>query len=297
MLSFLPVPDSHRLDATPNVSDQGIDWCPLVPARESNLWDGWPFLVLGFCTFAGTLWGVFACGLPSSGGARIETWRLAGILAGVLAGSFLLSGYWIVRLRLALRSHRDLTKGLNQMLSSLRRRNRDLEQLSRTDSLTGVGNRLLLSETLEFEVERCDRYGDPLSMALVEIGGLRRLHVRMGRQSVDEAIRHAADRILACVEPADWIFRWADGEFVVLWLNTDTNRAEERAVKMYDALREGCIRDGQDLPVSVGATTYARHEGVDRFLARLDLAKKDLARGGVCNLSSDESELEAESSV
>jgi hypothetical protein len=47
----------------------------------------------------------------------------------------------------------------------------------------------------------------------------------------------------------------------------------------------------------VGATTYSRHEGVDRFLARLDLAKKDLARGGVCNLPSDESELDADSTI
>ena len=215
----------------------------------------------------------------------------------MLAGAFLFSGYWIARLRLALRSSRELNKGLNQMQSSLRQRNRDLEQLSRTDSLTGVGNRLLLSETLEFEVQRCNRYGDPLSIALVEIGGLRRLHVRTGRQAVDEAVCQAAERIQTCVDPTDWIFRWADGEFVVLWLNTDTNRAEERSLKVYDVLREGCIQDGQDLPVSVGATTYARHEGVDRFLARLDLAKKDLARGGVCNLPSDESELEADSTI
>jgi diguanylate cyclase (GGDEF)-like protein len=284
------VPDSHRLDAEPKPPEHGIEWCPLVPAHGTNLWDGWPFLVSGFCVLAGTIWGHVAF---SSTFASDDAWSLLGIAAG----SFLLSGYWVVRLRQALRSSRDLNKGLNQMQVSLRQRNRELEQLSRTDSLTGVGNRLLLSETLEFEVQRCDRYGDPLSIALVEIGGLRRLHVRAGRQAVDEAVRQAAERIQDCVDPSDWIFRWADGEFVVLWLNTDTVRAEARSLKVYDILREGCIRDGQDLPVSVGATTYSRHEGVDRFLARLDIAKKDLAHGGVCNLPADESELGADSVI
>lgn len=286
--------DSHRLDAEPNPSEPGIDWCPLVPARATNLWDGWPFLAAGACVLAFAVWGLFAW-VPRLDAAKVG--ELAGILLAAMAGTGLLSGYWIVRSRQALRAARDLNRGLNQMQTTLRQRNRELEQLSRTDSLTGVGNRLLLSETLEFEVERCDRYGDPLSMALVEIGGLRRLHVRAGRQAVDEAVRQAADRIQVCADPSDWIFRWADGEFVVLWLNTDSSRADARALKVYDVLREGCIQDGQDLPVSVGATTYARHEGVDRFLARLDLAKKDLARGGVCNLPSEESEMEADSSI
>lgn len=240
------------------------------------------------------LWAHLAVSSPLS---PAEGWLDGLSLAGMVAGSFLFSGYWIYRLRNALRSNRDLNKGLNQMQTALRQRNRELEQISRTDSLTGVGNRLLLSETLEFEVQRCDRYGDPLSIALVEIGGLRRLHVRAGRQAVDEAVRQAADRIQDCVDPSDWVFRWADGEFVVLWLNTDSAQAEARSLKVYDILREGCIRDGQDLPVSVGATSYSRHEGVDRFLARLDLAKKDLAHGGVCNLPSDESELEVDSAI
>lgn len=294
MLSFPTVPDSRRFDAEPKHPEQGIDWCPLLSIHGSNLWDGWPFLVSGLCVLAMSLWVHLAMSSPFT---PADVWLDRSSLAGSVAGALLLSGYWIFRLRSALRNSRELNKGLNQMQTALRQRNRELEQISRTDSLTGVGNRLLLSETLEFEVQRSDRYGDPLSIALVEIGGLRRLHVRAGRQAVDEAVRQAADRIQDCVDPSDWIFRWADGEFVVLWLNTDSVQAEARSLKVYDILREGCIRDGQDLPVSVGATSYSRHEGVDRFLARLDLAKKDLAHGGVRNLPSDESELEADSAI
>lgn len=217
----------------------------------------------------------------------IASWKLVGIFAAMVAGTLLCAGYWIFRQKTALMRSQIVAQGLREIQTALRRRTRVLEQEARTDSLTGVGNRLLLAETLEFEVNRSDLYDDPLSMAVVEIGGLRRLHVRTGRQAVDESIRQAANRIQDCVEASDWVFRWSDGEFLAIWLNTDAVRADQRSVRLHGILREGCLRDGQDLPVSVAATTYVRHEGVDRFLARLDLAKKDLARGGVCHLGAD----------
>ncbi len=288
------VPDQPRTVSGQNPADSGFDWRPPVAAQGSTYRRNGLLAWLGVGLLVFSAWRISSFGLRLSGVESIELYLA---VVGVIVGAGLIAWFWIHRLRLQLLRSRELASELREMHSRLRQRSRELEQQSRTDNLTGVGNSLLMSETLEFEVHRSDRYGDPLSMALVEIGGLRRLHVRMGRHAVDDTLRQAALRVQDCVESSDWVFRWGDGEFVVVWLNTDSLKAEERAMSMYRTLREGCIRDGQDLPVSVGSTTYARNEGIDRFLARLDLAKKDLTRGGVCNLPSDQSEMEQTSEI
>ena len=209
---------------------------------------------------------------------------IVNILGCLVVGLGLYLWHRTAMLNRTLRQSRQVASGLQEMQSTLRRRNRELEMESRTDSITGVGNRLLLGETLDFEIQRCDRYGDPLSMALVEIGGLRRLHVRLGRRAVDDAVRMAAARIRSFVPPSDWVFRWNEGEFVVLWLNADAVQARLDVVRIQEVLRDGCLENGLDLPVSVGGTSYCPGEGADRFLARADLAKRDIAKGGVCYL-------------
>ncbi len=246
------VPGPLPLESEQSSAAQDIDRHPLFPVRDAGSWKSRASLAAGIA-----LLGISAIGLATSlcGQSTASIAVIASCWALAVAGTALCAGFWILGLRDVLGRTREQARSLNEMQVSLRRRNRDLEQQSRTDILTGVGNRLLLSETLEFEVQRADRYGEPLSMALVEVGGLRRLHVRMGRQAVDEAIRQAAARIQDSVGPSDWIFRWGDGEFVVVWLNTDSLQADDRACKLYEILREGLLRDGQELPVSVGATT------------------------------------------
>lgn len=182
---------------------------------------------------------------------------------------------------------RELLRGaeavqeLQEIQSVLRKRNRELEMQSRTDTLTGVGNRLLLAETLESESQRCDRYGDPLSLSVVEIGGLRKMRVDFGKVAVDEALRQAATLIQGCAKPSDWLFRWGEGEFVILWLGADERAAQERVDVVERALREGFARSGMELPVSIGVTTYSGGEGGDRLLSRADQAKSEVPKGGV----------------
>ncbi len=206
-------------------------------------------------------------------------------VVGLLLVVCVLVLHWAHRLEREILRGKETIEGLQEIQSALRKRNRELELQSRTDMLTGVGNRLLLAETLEFESQRCDRYGDSLSVAVVEIGGLRRMRVCLGRIAVDEAVRLAATLIQGRSKPSDWVFRWGEGEFVILWLGADERAAQERVDAVERELREGLAEGGMDVPVSIGATTYSCGEGGDRFLSRADQAKNEVSKGGVRFLS------------
>lgn len=220
---------------------------------------------------------LFAVAPESHGPVGIVLEATVGVLLGICG----LVLRWVHLLERDLLRGAETIEGLQEIQSVLRKRNRELELQSRTDMLTGVGNRLLLAETLEFESQRCDRYGDSLSLSVVEVGGLRKMHVGLGRVAVDETVRQAATLIQGCAKPSDWLFRWGEGEFVILWLGADERIAQERVDVVERALREGFARSGMDLPVSIGVTTYSGGEGGDRFLSRADQAKSEVPKGGV----------------
>jgi len=275
-------------------ADETFDWCHPASSDEGAWKWRLPFFVGAsilagvagwqLCVLAGRLLGPELAG--SHVGFPIVNIAVCGIFG---VGLFLL--YRATSENRALRRNLHLAEGLQEMQSALRKRNRELEIQSRTDFLTGVGNRLLLCETLEIETQRCDRYGEELSVALIEIGGLRRLHATLGRQAVDEAIRSRVAMIQQGIGVSDWLFRWSDGEFLVLWLNIKPDVAMAKTRRLFETLQEMTSSDGLDVPVSVGMTSYVAEEGCDRLLARTDLAKHGLFNGGFQFLSPSDSGL------
>lgn len=260
------------------------DWSPDFRAAGRSRYRAiariaaWSLLALVFAGLATHLaFSLFGAEPDAHGPVGIVIEAALGSLLGICG--FLLR--WVHLLEREIQRGSETIEGLQEVQAVLRKRNRELEMQSRTDPLTGVGNRLLLAETLEFESQRCDRYGDALSLSVVEIGGLRKMRVGLGRVAVDETLRLAATLIQGCAKPSDWLFRWGEGEFAILWLGADERAAQERVDVVERALREGFAKSGMDLPVSIGVTTYCGGEGGDRLLSRADQAKSEVPRGGV----------------
>ena len=67
---------------------------------------------------------------------------------------------------------------------------------ARIDGLTGVGNRRAFEEAIANEIARTSRTGVPLSMAMGDIEGFKRINDRWGHVEGDECLRSVA-RLLA----------------------------------------------------------------------------------------------------
>lgn len=210
----------------------------------------------------------------------------------VALGLLLVLGFallrWVCVLDEASRRDREVASGLQEMQAVLRRRNRELERQSRTDDLTGVGNRLLLNETLEFETQRCDRYGEALSIAVLEVEGLRGIHNGMGRVAVDDVLRQVAAVVQSTMRISDQVFRRGDCEFVVVWPGMDGDQAVANMERLDRAFRSELAADASvGIRCSIGATSYSHGEGGERLLARADLARKNALKDGVMFLGAD----------
>lgn len=105
---------------------------------------------------------------------------------------------------------------------------------ARTDALTGCANRLALSEELGRAVSRAERSGLELSVAMVDLDGLKHINDSRGHDAGDEALLRLVGGLRLMLRGADSVYRIGGDEFVVLAPFTDAPGARamlERAAK------------------------------------------------------------------
>ena len=127
-----------------------------------------------------------------------------------------------------------------------------LQELARTDILTGLLNRRAFEERFEQEFARATRHGLPLSLLLVDVDNLKQLNDRAGHRAGDAALQETASALRKGSRIDDICARWGGDEFVVLSPGAGGSEALQLAERMRPAA--GANRsDG--LTVSIGVAT------------------------------------------
>ena len=109
------------------------------------------------------------------------------------------------------------------------------QRQAKTDGLTGMLNHRMFYETLEVELRRAQRYGNKLSVIMVDIDNLKPINDSYGHRAGDMAIKQIARRISACIRQIDVAARYGGDEFSIILPNTSLNDAAvvgERMVSM-----------------------------------------------------------------
>lgn len=104
----------------------------------------------------------------------------------------------------------------NQELASLNLR---LEELSVTDSLTGLYNRRYIQERLTQEVDRSVRLGQPLTVIMADLDHFKRVNDELGHQQGDEALVRFSGWLRSGVRRVDVVGRYGGEEFMALLVN------------------------------------------------------------------------------
>jgi len=108
---------------------------------------------------------------------------------------------------------------------AIRQQSLALREDARVDPLTGLGNRRAFEETLGAELARVRRVPAPLSLALLDLDGLKRINDHYGHLEGDACLRQVATALQMGVRASDRAYRWAGDEFAVLFPNTTAEDA------------------------------------------------------------------------
>ncbi len=142
-------------------------------------------------------------------------------------------------------SRRELQRLNEQLLESMSIQH----HLARTDPLTGIPNRRYLEEALEAECARSNRYGQTLSVVMVDIDHLKQINDTHNHQKGDEVLRYTARLGRECCRQADVIARYGGDEFVFVLPATGLKDAAVFAERFRRRLTERAPSDGAGKPI------------------------------------------------
>ncbi|MGD0310881.1 MAG: EAL domain-containing protein [Acidimicrobiales bacterium] len=152
------------------------------------------------------------------------------------------------------------------------------------DPLTGLANRALFNDRLEYALRRRSRKSGFVGVMIVDLDGFKNINDGLGHLAGDALLIGVADRFSRILRDPDTIARLGGDEFAIL---IDDLEAEDQAAhvaqRMLDALVDPVPLPDQDVAIgaSVGiAITDGAHAKADRLLSDADAAMYQAKRAG-----------------
>jgi diguanylate cyclase (GGDEF)-like protein len=114
---------------------------------------------------------------------------------------------------------------LRRTAEQLTEANEKLEELARTDSLTGLFNRRYLKETLQYYFALARRGGRPIALAMLDVDFFKAYNDTHGHPAGDEILKAVAETIRERIRSTDIPCRYGGEEFAILFPDTDAREA------------------------------------------------------------------------
>ena len=124
------------------------------------------------------------------------------------------------------------TMAFNQMVEQLRYQREELEQLTVTDSLTGLANRKMILDTIEDHIERYHRFGLCFSLLMIDVDFFKKINDKHGHLAGDAALTHLSSLFTELIRSIDMAARYGGEEFLILLEGTETNDAVTTAERI-----------------------------------------------------------------
>lgn len=124
---------------------------------------------------------------------------------------------------------------LNALASSLVQASEVLHQtrkLAQHDPLTGLANRNLLMEILDFQINFAKRSESSVALLYIDLDGFKAINDTLGHQAGDQVLAAMARRMKLMVRASDCAARLGGDEFVIALSDTDAHGAETLAKRL-----------------------------------------------------------------
>lgn len=157
---------------------------------------------------------------------------------------------------------------------------RRLEQLAVTDGLLGIFNRRHTAERLEEELYRARRYGNVLSVLMMDIDHFKRINDNYGHDVGDRVLITVADAIKRRLRHSDVFGRWGGEEFLLVLPETSLSNAALLAEKIRAQVAELSIPPVERVTVSLGVAGYTAGDTSESLLKRADTNLYQAKNGG-----------------
>ncbi|MDD2817406.1 MAG: diguanylate cyclase [Candidatus Nanopelagicales bacterium] len=163
----------------------------------------------------------------------------------------------------------------------------ELERLSTMDPLTEAWNRRYFEKVLEGEVARSMRYGQSLSLLMIDVDGFKNVNDHFGHHVGDLVLIELVSRLKQRIRAEDVLCRWGGEEFMILTPHSRLHGAQALAEQLRHVIGSESFKDAGTVTISVGVAEFDPERSLDNWLVRVDeamycakLAGRNLVRAG-----------------
>jgi len=155
----------------------------------------------------------------------------------------------------------DLNEKLRIYNTKLERANQELAELTTSDSLTNLFNKLYFERYFKAEFIRSHRYSHALSVLMLDVDYLQQYNDKLGRSRGDDLLRFLAELLMSNIRITDVACRYSGGVFAVIMPETTKEGAIVLAEKFHKAVGDYPFEGQESQPggsvtVSIGVAGY-----------------------------------------
>lgn len=168
----------------------------------------------------------------------------------------------------------QLFKGLRKTEKSLRESEERYRELSILDELTQLYNSRFFYQQLKCEFDRVNRYGEPLTLLLLDIDDFKAFNDTFGHVEGDQVLRQFGQVIKRCIRRTDSGYRYGGEEFTVILPMTTSGDGAAVADRIRTEFKKELFPPAAGKSVhmttSIGIAQLKEKEEMKSFIQRVD---------------------------
>ena len=168
---------------------------------------------------------------------------------------------------------RDITER-KKAEDELRESEHRYRELSIIDDLTQLYNSRHFYAQLEREIERSNRYGQPLTLLMLDLDNFKTFNDTYGHVEGDYVLSRLGQVVKRCLRETDSAYRYGGEEFTIMLPMTTSEEGIVTAKRIQTELRKEAFSPvlGQEvyMTVSIGLAQYKPKEEMKAFVHRVD---------------------------
>ncbi len=163
---------------------------------------------------------------------------------------------------------------------ALKRYNRSLLELSMTDSLTRIDNRMRLDKVIKEKIEQYHRYQRPFIIILFDIDDFKKINDRFGHLAGDEILIKLTQLVKKHLRVTDIFGRWGGEEFMIICPEATIEGGRQLADMLCEILKEDKMGEYGPISCSFGVTHMQDNDTAETIIKRVDDAMYEAKNKG-----------------
>lgn len=170
-------------------------------------------------------------------------------------------------------------------ISKIKEHEKHLEHIAHYDALTGLANRVLLSDRLEQAMIQTSRRGAHLAVTYLDLDGFKEINDRYGHEAGDQLLMAIASKMKLSLREGDTLARLGGDEFVAVLMDLDDFESSVPTLtRLLSAAAQPMVYGDAVLEVSasLGVTFYPQLDEMqaDQLLRQADQAMYQAKQAG-----------------